>query len=85
MEDVKSFWRILLVLASLIGFQLLDINDYSLVQFAALAPDKRMYAVFIQTFNYLVIVVAVPLYQFVARPYFFRCIPKMLTKIGIGL
>ena len=39
----------------------------------------------IQTFKYLVIAIAVPLYQFVARPYFSQCIPKILTKIGLSL
>lgn len=95
-EIVKSFWRILLVLASLIGFQLLD-NTSSAASLHAMihpptnfshpSPQWQLTAMSSTwTITSLVVLLAVPLHQFVLRPYFLNHYSQgMLVKMGLGL
>ena len=86
-EEVKSFWRILLVLTSLMGFQLLDedVPTFNLIMTFFQDEFTAIEMFIVTAFRYLVVAVVIPVYQFVVRPYFHRHIPKMLTKMGIGL
>ena len=87
-EDIKSFWRILLVLGALIGYQLQDDTTFTLA--VALFLEQRMCSLYMLSpwaVTALVIAIAIPLHQFGIRPYAYisRCIPNMLTRMGIGL
>ena len=85
-EDVKSFWRILLVLGSLIGFQLQDDTLLTATATVFLRQEYcKYYLTSTWTITSLVICVGIPAYQFGVRPCFSRHIPSMLTRIGIGL
>ena len=85
-ENVKSFWRILLVLGSLIGFQLQDDTLLTMTGAVFLAQEFcTYYLTSTWTITSLVIAVGVPAYQFCVRPCFSRHVPRMLTRMGIGL
>ena len=85
-EDVKTFWRILLVLGTLIGFQLQDDTLFTVTK--ALFLSQHFCSYFLTSVwavTSLVIAIAIPAYQFCIRPYLSRRIPNMLTRMGIGL
>ena len=90
-EDVKSFGRILLVILSLFGVLLvspvsyfyIDLSRFCLthcnefVQFSVFANGNAIW--------YLVILITIPIYMIVIRPYFQRYIPNMLKRMGVSL
>ena len=85
-EDIKSFWRILLVLGSLIGYQLQDDTMFTLTEALLLKQQMcSMYLLSPWTVTALTIAIAIPLHQFGVRPYLSRYLPNMLTRMGIGL
>ena len=85
-EDVKSFWRILLVLVSLIGFQLQDDTLFAMTGAVLLTQEFcKYYLTSTWAITSLVIGVGIPAYQFGVRPCLSRHIPSMLTRMGIGL
>ena len=89
-EDVKSFWRILLVLVSLVGFQLIDDTKYVHHMAGLLTPDDKLFGgtcmgPSVRTVTELVIFVYIPIHQLVVRPFFSPYIPKMLTRMKLGL
>ena len=85
-EDVKSFWRILLVLVSLIGLQLQDDTLFTTIETLLFTQQFCSYYAFSTwTVSAVIISVLIPIYQFGIRPFFARHIPKMLTRMGTGL
>ena len=90
-EDVKSFGRILLVLLSLFGIQLVspvsyfytDLSYFCLthcnefVQFSVFANGNTIW--------YLVILIIIPIYMIVIRLHFQRYVPNMLKRMGVSL
>ena len=75
---MKNFWQICVLLLSLIGFQLRD--DTTLVM---IMINESVYSCW--TLAGLVIVVCIPVYQLIIWPFFSKCIPRMLTRMKIGL
>ena len=88
-EDVKTFLLLLLVLVSLFGFHLAD-SGYSLIQHLGckLCPSVIVHDVVILSPNILqtvTILVSVPILHFAILPRFYRYIPNMLHRLGIGV
>ena len=84
-EDVKSFWQLLTLLISLIGFQLRDDTTFLSIESVGFYPNLWTPADFPWNVPALVIVVCIPVYQLVIRPFFSKYIPGMLTRMKIGL
>ncbi len=87
-EDVKTFFRLLLLMISLFGFHLLG-DGYSLVRYIIKTtgcPIVPLMTIYInpQHIPTVVVLVTIPLYQ-VAKKRFFRFYPNMLSQIWIGL
>ena len=83
-EDVKTFFRMLPLFIALIGFALSD-DVYNCIYIKS--PDNDLISCFIMTdFVYFscscVILLA---YLLLFRILLYKCIPSMLTRIGIGL
>ena len=91
-EDVKSFGRIFLLMLTLFGLLLLQGSNgqpgeiYSnyyyrngTERFSALEIGSSHY------FMYYVIIIGVPVYMCLLRPYLHHHLPNMLKKMGIGL
>ena len=88
-EDVKSFFRLLLLILSLFGFQLSG-DGYSLTQYImtkAGCPSIIPYWLLIsnpQHIPLVTVILGVPVFQYIKK-YFSRFIPNMLTRLWIGL
>ena len=87
-EDVKTFFRLLLLMMSLFGFHLLG-DGYSLVNYIIKTtgcPIVPLMTIYVnpQHIPTVVVLVTIPLYQ-VAKKRFFRFYPSMLSQIWIGL
>lgn len=81
-EDVKSFWRVLAVLLSLFGFTLL--HNRHLAYLATFSWSSVVLSVFGPSgtgYSSFVIVVGIPLFQWIGWPYS----TDMLKRIGVGL
>ena len=88
-EDVKSFWQLLLLLLSLIGFQLRDDTTFFYVALLQLDNSTSYFYMDLLhscwTMNALVIIVSIPIYQLIIRPFFSQYIPRMLKRMKLGL
>ena len=91
-EDVKSFLHILSIVLTIFGYGFLDtkskISEHYLIINQHDAQNSLMESLLLTyplAVHSLVIVFAVPLYQFVIIPFFSHCIPSMLKRIWIGL
>ena len=92
-EDVKTFWRILILLLSLFGFLLLDNTSIFVVQYTNLALTKSSSGpqAFTQCIvknygvTFFVILIGVPIHKLVLSPFFYRYVPNMMKRFGIGL
>ena len=87
-EDVKTFFRLLLLMMSLFGFHLLG-DGYSLVSYIIKTtgcPIVPLMTIYVnpQQIPTVFVLVTIPLYQ-VAKKRIFRFIPNMLSRIWIGL
>ena len=88
-EDVKSFFRLLLLILSLFGFQLSG-DGYSLTQYImtkAVCPSIIPYWLLIsnpQHIPIITVILGVPMFQCIKK-HFSRFIPNMLTRLWIGL
>ena len=88
-EDVKSFFRLLLLILSLFGFQLSG-DGYSLTQYImtkAGCPSIIPYWLLInnpQHIPLVTVILGVPVFQWIKK-HFSRFIPNMLTRLWIGL
>ena len=88
-ENVKSFFRLLLLILSLFGFQLSG-DGYSLTQYImniAGCPSIISYWLLIsnpQHIPLVTVILGVPVFQCIKK-HFSRFIPNMLTRLGIGL
>ncbi len=87
-EDVKTFFRLLLLMISLFGFHLLG-DGYSFVYYiirttgCTIVPLITVYAN-PQHIPTVVVLVIIPIYH-LTRKRFYRFIPNMLSRIWIGL
>ena len=90
-EDVKSFSRILLVLLSQFGIQLIDgmslfdIKLYYLLVHASTSWNMFSILTGVKDAWAIVTFVTIPIYMVVIRPYFERYIPNMMKRMGISL
>lgn len=92
-EDVKSFWRILLLLSSLFGFLVLDNTGVFVLQYGNASFAKHVTALesipqcFIANYEvtFFVVVIGVPMHKLVVAPYLYRYLPNMIKRIGLGL
>ena len=108
-EEVKSFWSILFLLASLFGYLFWDDIASTAAKYAQLyacsdvqqtagsifclhSNDNRTEptTIFMEAFSVyyittLTIVLTIPLYQLVLRPWCGRFIPSMVVRMGMGL
>ena len=89
-EDVKSFWRILLVLISMFGIYCLDNtagigNDYynrRNITYSNKVPIPVMYPEFLSIGSILLSIFTMQLF---CVPFVSRYLPRLLTRMGIGL
>ena len=91
-EDVKSFFRIFLVLVSAVGFRFLDVSGTTGGHLRAVANPNMIFEygfnfVTIQIFgmSILIIFIGIPVYQLLVKPMFYRYLTTMLKRIFIGL
>ena len=89
-EDVKTFLRLLLLLASLTGFQLVDNGTATgnyLAQNSHLCPSISVlfFVVFPYHLRYLLAVVGIPLYELVWVRCLNKSAPNMLNLMRIGM
>ena len=88
-EDVKSFFRLLLLILSLFGFHLSG-DGYSLtysIMNKSGCPSVIPFFVLIsnpQHIPLVIVILGVPIFQYIKR-HFARFIPNMLTRLWIGL
>ena len=88
-ENVKSFFRLLLLILSLFGFQLSG-DGYSLTQYImskAGCPSIIPYWLLIsnpQHIPLVTVILGIPVFQCIKK-HFSQFIPNMLTRLGIGL
>ena len=87
-EDTKSFFRILLLLFSLLGFHLSG-HGYSTVQQLMLAecPNTWLFILIGDPMNLttIVIITGIPLYQLINVRYHQRYIPNIFKRMWLGL
>ena len=92
-EDVKTFWRISILLVSLFGFLLLDNTGNFVVQYTNLQitkVDSGIGAVtqcIIKNYGvtFYVVLIGVPVHKLIISPFFYRYAPNMIKRMGIGL
>ena len=87
-EDTKSFFRILLLLFSLLGFHLSG-HGYSIVQQLMMneCPKLWLFVLVGDPMNLTTIVIftGIPLYQLINARYRQRYIPNIFKRMGLGL
>ena len=86
-EDVKTVLRLIPLLISIVGLsdavEIAD-NIFSLVN----KPSSQFILIYFvnnDSLIFLVALVLILLYQFLIYPCFYKCIPSMLRRIGLGL
>ena len=89
-EDMKTFFRLLTLILSLFGFFLSDDSQplLSLVMHQVGCPKSTQFLIMFLSPNHiqlLIIIIGVPLYQFLIKKFFIKYVPNLLTRIGIGL
>ena len=95
-EDVRSFCRILLVLASWtiswavysgLNGTTAQITNHLQQGYNVLVTNGRSCyeTAIVDNIVIMVVIIVVPVYHFIVQPIFYNCIPKMLKKMGIGM
>ena len=89
-EDMKTFFRLLILMLSLFGFFLNDDCQSlsSLVMRQVGCPKLTQFFMIVLSPNHiqlLIIIIGVPLYQFLIKKICIKYVPNLLTRIGIGL
>ena len=89
-EDMKTFFRLLILILSLFGFFLNDDSQSlsSLVIHQVGCPKLTQFFMIALSPNHiqlLIIIIGVPLYQFLIKKICIKYVPNLLTRIGIGL
>ena len=92
-EDVKAFLRIVLILLSLFGFFTNNIAAFRVIRLLGLhmmAKEKSMdysnTATNVCGSNVLLfIIISIPIYELLIQPIFYKYIPTMLKRVGIGV
>ena len=87
-EDVKTIFLLSALLLSLFGFHLAD-DGYSIrrqLHYKLCPSTIPLFATIISpnVLSSLTVLVSIPLFYFVIRPYFNRHVPNMLHRLGIG-
>ena len=87
---MKTFFKLLILMLSLFGFFLSDDNQSlsSLVMRQVGCPKQTQFLLMVLSPNHiqlLIIIIGVPLYQFLIKKIFIKYIPNLLTRIGIRL
>ena len=87
-EDTKTFLRILLLLASLAGYHLSG-HGYSLLSqlMKAQCPSRWVLGLVGDPMHLtlIVIIIGVPIHQFIILRYFQQYLPNMLKRMGLGI
>ena len=91
-EDVKTFFRIILVLVSLLGFRFQDQTGLTSSHIRVVVQHEQALKygfnfVTIQIFGMSIFVIftGIPIYQLIIKPLFHRFLTTMLKRIFIGL
>ena len=90
-EDMKSFFRLLLLMISLFGFFLaLDTQSFTTTFMIQRIGCPRLILLFLFVVNsdhikIFIALIGISMYHFLLKKYFLRYIPTLLTRIGIGL
>ena len=90
-EDMKSFFRLLLLMISLFGFFLaLDTQSFTTTFMIQRIGCPKLILLFLFVVNsdhikIFIALIGIPMYHFLLKKYFLRYIPNLLTRIGIGL
>lgn len=88
-EDVKSFWYMLIVFMGTYGLAFTSFSRLSNQYKNALQNNysfiDSIVLLYSLTIPYMVVSIGIPIYQFVIVPFFSRYIPSMLKRMGIGL
>ena len=89
-EDIKILFQLLLLILSLFGFQSAG-DGYSLSQYilqnvgCPALWTMRLLVLNPEHVTVLVILIGIPLYEFLIKKYLLRYIPTLLNKVKIGL
>ena len=85
-EDVKTFWYILLILIGTFAFPFQESNiQLPFYMFNSKSLIENRFLNNPAIIPYGVVVIVIPIHQLVIVPYFSRYIPSMLKRIWIGL
>lgn len=92
-EDVKSFWNILLILVSTYGYSIQDSSIIISRQYPRSGYDLGSYEIFFDNvvnlhgsiLPYATISACVLIFQFIATPFFSRFTPNMLKLLFLGV
>ena len=97
-EDVKTFLRIVLVLFALFGFFVNNVAAFRVIEVLAdhldamtrpFWPEKAKFTNSATNISgnttLLVVLLSIPIYEFVIYPLFNRIVPSMLKRIGAGM
>ena len=87
---MKTFFRLLILILSLFGFFLSNDSQSlsSLVMRQVGCPKPSQFFMMVLSPNHiqlLIIIIGVPLYQFLIKKICIKYVPNLLTRIGIGL
>ena len=90
-EDMKTFFRLLMIIFSLFGFFLTSDTQSSIIPYLIqqLGCPKLTTSFFLilnsDHLGILLVLLGIPLYHILLKKYLLRYIPNMLTRIGVGL
>jgi len=97
-EDVKTFLRIVLVLFAMFGYFVNNVAAFRVIEVLSEHVDAMRRSIWPEkaklttsatnvssNTTLLVIFIAIPIYEFVIYPLFYRLVPSMLKRIGAGM
>ena len=88
-EDIKTFLRILLLLFTLVGFHLSNVDSSTVFSQLAITKCPSFWILMLigdpMHLVMLVIIIGVPFHQFILLRYCKKYLPNMLKRMGIGL
>ena len=85
-EDVKTFWYILLILIGTFAFPFQESNiQLPFFMFNSKSLNENRFLNNPAIIPYGIVVIVIPIYQLLIVPYFSHYIPSMLKRIWIGL
>ena len=93
-EDVKTLIQIMILFSSMFGFLLNDNTSILIITYGNLQQFKLSSSILESTaqcyvanfmLTFLVIVAGIPIYKLVLTPLFYKFLPNMIKRMGIGL